>query len=544
MKLVSVEQMRAIEQEADSRGLTYEQMMENAGIGLADAVMDSLGEEGAQPVAGLVGSGNNGGDTLVALAALAQLGWDTHAYLVRPRAADDPLLARFQAAGGTLLSVEDDANLERLDGLLEQVGVVLDGVLGTGAQLPLKPEVARVLARVQARAEQQNDFAVVAVDCPSGMDCDSGAVAAETLRADLTVCMAALKKGMLRFPAYEYLGELQVVSIGLPDDLPAWAALTDGVVTAEDVLAALPQRKMDAHKGTFGTALIAAGSLNYPGAALLAGKAAYRIGAGLVRMAVPGPVHAALAGQMPEATWVLLPHEMGVISQDAFDVLGKNLERVTALLVGPGLGLEDTTAGFLRQIAGGKAAHPTRGALGFGLGSAPAARNEDDPRALPALVVDADGLKLLVKVPDWHAKIPAPAVLTPHPGEMALMTGLGVEEIQADRLENARRFAREWGHVVVLKGALTVIAAPDGRARVVPVASAALARAGTGDVLAGMIVGLRAQGVDAFAAACAAAWLHAQAGLAAGEWLGDASVLASDVLDSLPEVLQGLFEAE
>jgi len=539
MKLVSVAEMRAIEKEADSRGLTYAQMMENAGLGLAGVIMDTLGEEDAQPLAGLVGSGNNGGDALVALTALAQMGWEASVYLVRPRPQDDPLLQRFLAAGGMVISAEDDPGLEQLRDLLNRSGVVLDGVLGTGAELPLKPEVARVLAAVQ---EMQNDFAVVAVDCPSGMDCDSGEVAPETLRADLTVCMAAPKVGMLRFPAFDYLGQMDVVDIGLEPDMPAWAAVQDGVVTAEDVQAVLPERRSDAHKGTFGTAMIAAGSMNYPGAALLAAKAAYRAGAGLVRVAVPGPLQTMLAGHLPEATWVLLPHEQGVIAQDAFEVIAKNLERVTALLVGPGLGTEDPTAGFIKQMASGKPNHPARGALGFGFGArTEEAKKDEPPHALPALVLDADGLKLLAKVPDWHKLIPAPAVLTPHPGEMAQMTGLSVEEIQADRVETARRFAREWGHVVVLKGALTVIASPEGQVRLIPVASPALARAGTGDVLAGIIVGLRAQGVGAFDAACAGAWIHAHAGLAAAAWLGaDASVLAGDVLDSISEILQSL----
>lgn len=542
MKLVTVAEMQAIEKEADSRGLTYEQMMENAGLGLAGVIMDALGDEGTQPLAGLVGPGNNGGDALVALAALAQMGWETCAYLVRPRPQDDPLVERFLAAGGTLLTAADDEDLEKLRELLNQSGVVLDGVLGTGAQLPLKPEVARVLAAVK---EMQNDFAVVAVDCPSGMDCDTGAIASETLRADLTVCMAAPKVGMLRFPAFDYLGQLQVVDIGLPEDLPAWIAIQDGVVGAEDVQRVLPERSSDAHKGTFGTAMIVAGSMNYPGAALLAAKAAYRSGAGLVRLAVPGPLQTMLAGHLPEATWVLLPHELGAIAQDAFDVISKNLERVTALLIGPGLGTEDATASFIKQIASGKPNHPARGALGFEFGVRVEPRKDEPAHILPALVVDADGLKLLVKVTGWHKLIPAQAVLTPHPGEMAQMTGLNVDEIQADRVETARRFAREWGHVVVLKGALTVIASPEGQARLIPVASPALARAGTGDVLAGIIVGLRAQGFNAFDAACAGAWIHAQAGLAAAGWLGsDAAVLASDVLDSIAEILQSLTDGE
>jgi NAD(P)H-hydrate epimerase len=256
-----------------------------------------------------------------------------------------------------------------------------------------------------------------------------------------------------------------------------------------------------------------------------------------VRLAVPGPLHAALAGQLPEATWLLLPHEQGVISENAAEVLAKNLEKVTVLLLGPGWGLEDTTASFLQRLLTQKAGH-SRSAIGFVNPS----KGEETPsanNALPPLVIDADGLKLLARIADWPEYIKTMAVLTPHPGEMAALTGLKIGEIQENRLEIASKYAREWHQVVILKGAGTVIAAPDGRIAVIPIATSALAHAGTGDVLAGMVAGLRAQGVPAFEAAAAAAWMHARAGVLAADWLGHpASVLASDVLDSIAEVLQ------
>jgi len=276
----------------------------------------------------------------------------------------------------------------------------------------------------------------------------------------------------------------------------------------------LPDRPLNAHKGTFGTVLIVAGSVSYTGAALMAGKAAYRVGTGLVTLAVPEPLHAALAGQFPEATWAVLPHESGFISSQAVGVLKNNLDRATALLIGPGFGLEDPTRKFVENIL---------------------------PEIKLPVVFDADGLKLLSQVEDWHEKIPAPAVLTPHPGEMSVMTGLSKDEIQNNRQEIALKYAREWDHILILKGAFTVIASPDGRMTIIPVASPTLARAGTGDVLAGLIVGLRAQGLEAYEAAVAGAWIHARAGLEAGLRLGgSASVLAGDVLEAVPAVLAEL----
>ena len=255
-------------------------------------------------------------------------------------------------------------------------------------------------------------------------------------------------------------------------------------------------------------------------------------------MAVPGPLHVVLAGQLPEATWILLPHDMGNIAGNAADALTKSLESASALLVGPGLGLEAKTKEFLEGLLTGKSnAKKQTSHIGF----VHKETKEDAPVTLAPMVVDADGLKLLAKISDWHMKLPPLSVLTPHPGEMSVLTGLPKDEIQKDREAVASKYAKEWGHVVVLKGAFTVIAAPNGQLTVIPVASPALARAGTGDVLAGLIVGLRAQGLDAYDAAVAGAYIHAEAGLLAAEDLGTtASVLASDILNTIVDVISDL----
>ncbi len=355
---------------------------------------------------------------------------------------------------------------------------------------------------------------IVAVDCPSGVDCDTGACADETLPADLTLTMAAVKQGLLKLPAFEYVGELECVAIGLPENLDSWNALHMEVADPEMVSAYLPERTLASHKGTFGTALVIAGSTSYTGAALLAGSAAYRVGAGLVTMAVPEPLYTALAGHIPEATWVTLAHESGFISEHAVDVVLKNFDRATAILIGPGMGNHLSSRMFIETLL---------------------------PSIKIPSVFDADGLRHLTQISEWHKKLFAPAVLTPHPGEMSALTDLSREEIQDNRQAVAERYAREWGHVVVLKGAFTVIAAPDGRTTIIPVATPALARAGTGDVLAGLIVGLRAQGVNAYESAVAGTYIHAQAGLHAAELIGTtASVLARDVLASVPEIIAEL----
>lgn len=543
MKLVTVAEIRAIEQEADSNGLTYAQMMENAARGLAQIIEEvAYSESNSGEIIALVGPGNNGGDALIALAHLAAQGWKARAYLVNRKTDGDPLISRLQTAGGEILLAAQDKDFASLASLLGSADVLVDGLLGIGAKLPLRPEMAAVMSAANtAIAALPWPPTVVAVDCPSGVDCDSGEAAPEVIPASFTVCMVAVKQGLLRLPAFELAGELRLVEIGVTDELSdSWAGISRSVADAKAVAELLPNRPLDSHKGTFGTVLIATGSLNYTGAALLAGKAAYRAGTGLVQMAVPGALHTALAGQLPEATWALLPHEMGAIAAAAAEVLFKNLDRATALLIGPGLGTEETTGKFVENLLTGKAA-PKKSPARIGFVHSSGEKAEEKTAILPPLVMDADGLRLLAKLENWPKLLPPGSILTPHPGEMAALTGLEKDTIQKDRLTLALKYAAEWGQVVVLKGAFTVVAAPDGRATLIPVATPALARAGTGDVLAGLIVGLRAQGLEAYDAALCGAWIHAQAGLAAVENVGaEASVLASDVLDAVADILGNL----
>ncbi len=519
MKFVSVAEMVAIEQEANAAGLSYDRMMENAGRALADVLLEEYGyleEEGAL---GLIGSGNNGGDTLIALDCLAHEGWKCSAYLVRSCPDDDALIQRFLASGGKTYFGANDPDGTALCELLDSHGLLLDGILGTGFRLPLKPELAQILRTTHSRLKlMSNPPAVVAVDCPSGVDCDSGESAPECLPAEMTVTMAAYKQGLFKAPAHELAGEIWLVPIGLPGDgeaLSAWRQVRSFIPEMEWVRGCLPDRPASAHKGSFGTAVIAAGSIQYTGAAWLAGQAAYRIGAGLVTLAVPRSLHAVLAGNFSEATWLPLPEEDGVVSREAASIIRANLDRATSLLVGPGLGLAESTGEFIRDLL-------TSGKL-------------------PPLVIDADGLKLLTRIDNWPDLLPPQSVLTPHPGEMSVLTGIPAGEIQSQRLELARRMSKEWNQVLILKGAFTVISAPDGATAVIPIATPALARAGTGDVLAGLVAGLLAQGVPAFEAAVAGAWIHAQAGMWAARQIGNsASVLAGDVLNSVSQVLTEL----
>jgi hydroxyethylthiazole kinase-like uncharacterized protein yjeF len=325
-----------------------------------------------------------------------------------------------------------------------------------------------------------------------------------------------------------------VVDIGIPPELADDVHLE--MATAEQIQSWLPARPRSAHKGTFGRALIVAGSVNYVGAATLAGAGAKRVGTGLVTVALPMPIQPAVAAGLAEATYLLLPHDMGVIASGAVPVLRDQYEEYDALLLGPGLTQEKETVAFVHALLGLEQSE-RRGHIGF-VSSGPSGPAEG-PK-LPPLVVDADGLNALATAGEWWKMLPPGTILTPHPGEMARLMGGDVttKEVQADRNGHAQRMAARWNTVVVLKGAFTVVADPGGRVFVLPFANPALATAGSGDVLAGAIVGLRAQGMAAFEAAVAGAYLHGLAGELARADLGDMGVVAGDLPPRLPQALR------
>lgn len=533
MKLVSVSEMKEMEAGANARGLSYDQMMQNAGLGIAKYILANYAN-GRKTVTGLVGTGNNGGDTLVALAALAKSGWQAKAYIVKSRPASDPIIKWFSQVGGQVIEGGKDPDRKILKDWLGDSDLLLDGVLGTGIKLPLKGEISEFFGFVSKLTSLPK---VIAIDCPSGIDCDTGAAAPECIKADVTLCIAAVKQGMVKFPAFNYVKRIELIDIGFSGNTNK---MEERIVVDPDIIkAVIPIRPMNAHKGTFGTVLIVAGSINYVGAAKLSGNAAYRVGSGLVQLGVIQPLQLALAGSMPETIWMILPSEEGVISADAADVVLHNIDKMKAILIGPGLGTEEPTQKFIEKLL----SEGKMGKKAKSIGFIPGEGEKEDltSHALPPMIIDADGLKLLAKIKEWWKKIPAESILTPHPGEMAVLTGMKVEDIQAEREGFAVKYAKEWGHVVVLKGALTIIAAPDGRNAIIPIATSALAKAGTGDVLAGMICGLRGEGMNAFEAAFAAAYLHGQAGLIAARKFGsDMSVMAGDVLKAIPDAVKEL----
>ncbi len=549
MRILSVSEMRALESTADMAGHSYAQMMEQAGKSLAIAVVQHVPVKGRRVLV-LVGPGNNGGDGLVAARLLHDSGAHVTAYLTAKRDPEqDTVFNHTQTSGVKIVYASDDPQYETLRRLTAQTHVILDSLLGIGATQPLRGVIADVLRNVKAGLAQvivdpltplnrppkpaPPRPLIVAVDGPSGLDFDSGDIDPLALKAHLTVTFATPKWGHFTLPGAEYVGELLVADIGIPKgvEIPSRGV---AVADPETIRPWLPARPLDAHKGTFGKALIVAGSVNYTGAALLAASAAVRAGAGLVTLAIPNLLHTAIVPALPEVTYILLSHTLGVLDGRAIAPLAEKASTYSAMLVGPGLSHTPETVAFMRRLFGlemGK-----RGA-----GFIPSeAKSENERPGLPPLVVDADGLNILSDISDWPTLLPPETILTPHPGEMARLAGKTTAEIQANRLRVAQTSAAAWGHVVVLKGAFTIVAAPDGKTVVLPFANPGLGSAGTGDVLAGAIVALRAQGVEAFRAAVAGAYLHGLAGEIVRERLGVVGMAASDVARALPEAIQSL----
>lgn len=511
MKVVTVEQMRDIERQAATKGLPSEKLMENAGLAVAREVNKWIGRVAGRYILILIGPGNNGGDGLVTARHLHDWGADVHLYLPRPRPDSDRNYQLIRHRDIHTIIADEPGSFAELQGLLPSVEVVIDALFGTGKARPLEGPFQRILEEVEKAKNRNGKLQVVALDLPSGLDADSGAVDNACLTADLTVTLGYPKHGLFLFPGAAKIGKLIVADIGIPaklaEDIPT------EIITAEGVRALLPQRPPDANKGTFGRVLVSGGSINYIGAVYLACASATRVGAGLVTLATARSLQPILAAKLTEVTYAPLPEsEPGIVAGEAAETLRSQMANYDVLLLGCGLGQSASAAEFVTSILFSSA-------------------------SLPALILDADALNILSKIPQWWQKLTKDAVLTPHPGEMARLTGLSVGAVQSKRLSVAREAAASWRKTVVLKGAYTIIAAPDGRTRINPVANAGLASAGTGDVLAGAIAGLAAHGLSPFDAAVAGVFLHSQAGEVVRSNLGDAGMVASDLLSVLPVVI-------
>ncbi len=519
MKIVTSVQMAAIEQASERNGVTTDQLMEKAGLEVARAVSSTLGGVAGAGITVLVGPGNNGADGLVAARHLRRWGGEVTAYQVLGRPETDLKMDLARGYGVCVVRAVDDTKLASLDRLLGRSRVVIDAVLGTGGARPLQDTVKKVMLRLKSLRDQRVRPVVIALDLPTGLNADTGATDPVCPWVDTTLALGHPKVGLLRFPGADRAGFVQVLDIGIPAGIEEASKIDLELLTDDWVTCRLPERALNSHKGTYGHALVVAGSRKYVGAAYLAAQASVRTGAGLTTLASPESVYPIVAVKTDEAIHFPLPEDLdGCVSPDAASLIHGSRGRYSAVAVGSGMGWSEGTSKFLGALL---------------------CRSEDWPGTLPTLV-DADGLNNLSRLDRWHQRVGRPLVLTPHPGEMATLTGLAVEQVQRDRVAVSREWAAAWDAWVVLKGANTVIAHPDGLVHVSPFANPGLASGGTGDVLSGIIVALLAQGLPPGHAACCGVYLHGVAAEIVAQRLGAAGSAASDLLEALPRAIHRL----
>jgi NAD(P)H-hydrate epimerase len=446
----------------------------------------------------LVGPGNNGGDGLVAAAALADNGRDVSVYAFR-RADATPF-------EGQVIRSENDPDGSKLERLVASCTLVVDSLLGIGQARPVEGALASIVTI--ANTQRGHTTRALATDIPTGIDADSGKRLGEAFRADGTLCMGFVKLGVVLYPGCACAGSLYVTNAGIPGDLAQ--TIPQSVTDAQEVTRLLPERGIDANKGSSGRILAVSGSHDFTGAPVLVSVAAYRAGAGLVELALPDRIKSSVASHALEPIYLPLPDVDGKLGPDSLDRIAEAIPKAKVLVLGSGLGLSEATVDLMRGLLG-------------------LLRRPSNPPA----VIDADGLNALAKIPAWYEGL-SNIVLTPHPGEMSRLTGMAIGDIQEDRVGVARRFATDWGVTLVLKGARTVVASPKGDIAINFSGGPNLATAGTGDVLTGVIGGLLAQGCTAWDAARAGAFLHGCAGDLWRVQFGDAGMLASDLLPLLP----------
>jgi hydroxyethylthiazole kinase-like uncharacterized protein yjeF len=531
IKLYTVAEIRAAEEAAVEGGHPERELMLAAGGGVASLIADSTDGEPGNAVF-LVGPGNNGGDGLVAAAELAEVGWSCTIWTYKR---DGLQGAPVSAAVADVFAWISET--EELQSACESADIIVDAIFGIGSRAELPPEVVDSFDRAwQSRIRYGT--ALWAVDIPSGVDADSGAADEHAFRADRTAMIGLPKIGPYQSPAFEHTGRIDFLDIGLPE--PEVSPNAPSLVTDEDVRGWLPRRRAGTHKREVGTLLVVGGAPEYYGAPRMAAAAAMRAGAGLVSLAVPRSLIGPIAAALPEVTFVPLPEsEFGTAGARIANLVRDAVGSYQALLMGPGLGRDSMVGEFLANFFG------VRGAgVSIGFGALPPESNGPKEHFEGRGVIDADGLYWLASQPDWWKSLSqSELVLTPHPGELARLLGRETGAILADPWGAAREAAERFQQVVVLKYGHTAVASPDGALVVAPQVLPSLATAGTGDVLAGVIASLMAQGMAPREAAIASVYIGNATALLAEFTVGTLGLVASDLIQMLPYAMQELYDA-
>jgi len=514
MYLVTANEMQTMDRHTiDGYGIPGQVLMENAGRGATRVFLEAFGDLSLRKVGIVAGRGNNGGDGFVMARYLNQRGIKTTVYLLARRdAVQGDAAANLELLDDLavpIIEMPDQQSFETQHMAMRHQNAWIDAILGTGLKSDVKGYYRTVIEAVN-----QFNRPVLAVDIPSGLNADTGQPCGVCVRADVTVTFGLAKLGHLLYPGADYTGDLQIIDIGIPNFIADKVGPRQFLLNAKNVGAVLPSRPADAHKGRTGHLLVVAGATGKSGAAALTAMTAMRAGAGLVTLGVPASLNPVMETQVREVMTAPLPEDNGgCLGASAFDHIMVLLENKKALALGPGIGTADQTCELVHDL----------------LAQCP----------LP-VVLDADGLNCLAQDLTTLSQRKAPLILTPHPGEMARLMASSPQAIQQDRVQAARQLATTHGVHVVLKGARTITAHPDGSIFINPTGNAGMASGGMGDVLTGLIAGLITQGASPEAASHAGVFLHGAAADALATQIGSIGYVASEVMDALPATIQRL----
>ena len=509
MKIVTTKQIRSIDRRAiRDFGISGPVLMENAAAAVM-AEMERFFDGLAGMRVGIIcGKGNNGGDGFALARRLSIRGTAVRVALLAPLSA---ITGEAKANLSTLRKMDVEITQQASTRVLADVAawsdILVDAMLGVGLSSPLKGAYAFGAELMNASAKP-----VVAIDIPTGINADTGEVMGTAVRADLTITMVALKRGLVLYPGINYAGEVRVADIGIPSEAIDSEKIVAGFLTSGAAWGLLHQRGRDAHKGEFGHLLVIAGSPGKAGAAVMAAQGALRIGAGLVSVAAPHSLVPIIQSRIVESMCIPSAESIeGTLGIGSDAELLKISDSTNACAIGPGLSTHYETVQVVRNLI---------------------------QRLTVPMVVDADGLNALVGFTDMLKKAKAPVIITPHPGEMGRLLGISAGDVQKDRIGIAAGFAARYKVTVVLKGAGTVIAVPDGRFFINSTGNPGMATGGTGDALTGMIGGLLAQGYTISQAACLGVYLHGLSGDLAVKEKGEMGMIAGDLIDNIPAAIK------
>ncbi len=517
MKLLTAAQMRKLDETAiKDMGIPGIVLMENASRGLFKVISNEMAPLDGKYALIVCGKGNNGGDGFAVARYLLNAGATPEVVLgAKPADIKGDAKTNMEICvrmGIPVISITEAKKLSPLRNRVKKADLLVDALLGTGVKGEVKPFYLKII-----KAINNADCPVFAVDVPSGISVDEGRVYNGAVEADHTATFGAAKIGLFVHPAAEKAGSVYVVDIGIPRSLLDETEPAAYLTTLDYVSRIFTFRTDDVHKGDCGKVLIVGGSRGMSGATILAGEAALRTGTGLIYLAVPRGLNNIIERKFTEA--ITLPQDedsRGRLALSAAGAIVDKLEDVDAVVLGPGISVTDGAQEIVERVV--------------------------EECRVP-LLIDADGLNCIARDPDVLNIARAPVVLTPHPGEMARLTGKKISDVQAARFETARDFAMEYSVIVVLKGPNSLIATPDGAVYVNPTGNGGMATAGSGDVLSGIIGSLLGEGMEPELAAMTGVYLHGMAGDAAASESGRRSMIASDIVSSIASAVRKIYEA-